>query len=43
MTLCHKSLEGDHHEVSDIYEVCVVFYFLREYIDHMWSISTSFD
>ena len=30
MTVFQKRLEGNHHGVSEIYEACVVFHFLRE-------------
>ena len=32
VTVLHNCLEGDHHGVSEISVVCVVFYFLRENI-----------
>ena len=32
MTAFQEILEGDHHGVSEISEVCIVFHFLREYV-----------
>ena len=35
MTVLQKRLEGDHHGVSEISEVRVVFHFLRENVDRI--------
>ena len=36
MTTFQKILEGDHHGVSKISEVCVVFHFLCEYVARIY-------
>ena len=33
VTVSQKRLEGDHHGVSEIFEVRVVFHFIRENVD----------
>ena len=36
MNVFQKILEGDHHGVSEISEVCVVFHLLREYVARIY-------
>ena len=36
MTVFQKILEGDHHGLSENSEVCVVFHFLRVYVDRIY-------
>ena len=43
MIVFQKDLEGDHHGVSEIFEVPVVFHFLREYIARVYDTMDVFD
>ena len=38
-----KILEGDHHGVSDMSEVCVIFHFFRKYVARIYDSRDVFD